>query len=112
MASLEQGGLDDSFDISRETQAHQGNARDDEEETTHHSTHGSSPAAACSPAPPLPPRIDPFLQEHLPVFHHLDKGGRISKIDSLRYSRNEKVDLQSQGLFLVSSPAAEHVTTE
>ena len=111
MASLEQGGLDDSFAINPETQAHQGNARDDEE-TTHHSTHGSSPAAESSPADPIPPRTHPFLQEHLPVFHHLDKGGRISKIDSLRYSRNEKVDLQSQGLFLVSSPAAEHVTNE
>lgn len=111
MASLEQGGLDDSFDISPETQAHQGNARADEE-TTHHPTHESPPAAEFSPRPPLPPRIDPFLQDHPPIFHHLDKGGRISKIDSLRYSRNEKVDLQSQGLFLVSSPAAEHVTTE
>ena len=110
MAAHESGGVDDSG-ISSETQHHQENACSNEG-TTHQSTYGSSPAAESSPARPLLPRIDPFLPDHLPVFHHLDKGGRISKIDSLRHSRNENVDLQSQGLFLVSSPAVEHVTNE
>lgn len=103
MASPERSRVvDDSSNINPESRLHQGDT--DDGEIAHSSTLGPVSAAGSSLAPSLPPMIEPSPQDHLPVFHHLDEGGLISKIDSLRDSQNENVDIQSEGLYLVSSP--------